>query len=232
MKNLLFFFCILFFHIGFAQESGAYKTEDRNLPPFQFLKVFGNIEIELNECLPNEEKVHIKTLDLETSSVETKVENGELKIRLLKDFFSKGRVKIILFMADIQEIKLSAGARVFFDEALRTSSFKLDLNSGSEARLEVICKNLILTISEGSKIHISGKAETLELAAFTKSTVESFGFVCRKASVKSNTNSKVLINCLDELEMKATLGGKIIYRGSPKVSTEAANTGGEITRFK
>lgn len=232
MKNALLFFCIILFKSIAAQENSAYKTEDRNLPTFQFLKVFGNIEIELNECLPNEEKVHIKTLDLETSSVETKVENGELKIRLLKDLFGKGRVKIILFMADIQEVKLSAGARIFYNEALRTTNFKLDLNSGSEARLELICKNLILTISEGSKVHISGKTETFELSAFTKSTVESFGLITRKAKIKSNTNAKVLVNCLDELEMKATLGGKIIYRGSPKVSSETSNTGGTISRFK
>lgn len=232
MKQLLLIFSILYCQFSIAQENSNYKTEDRNLPPFQFLKVFGNIEIELNECLPNEEKVHIKALELETSSVETKVENGELRIRLLKDLFSKGRVKIILFVADIQEVKLSAGARIFYDEALRTDNFKIDLNSGSEARLDVICKNLILNISEGSKIHISGKAETFELAAFTKSTVESFGLISRKSKVKSNTNSKVLVNCLDELEMKATMGGKIIYRGSPKISVETANTGGEITRFK
>jgi Putative auto-transporter adhesin, head GIN domain len=238
MKKL--FLSLLFAASGlllFAQKTvNDPNAEKRAVGSFHGIDVGTGIELTLTHGGSEEVAVSASTTEFRDRIV-TKVENGILKIHyetktgsINKKYETKG-LKAYVSYKSLDRLHASTGAEVEIVGTLQSTSMDMKANTGAEINGKVDIGTLKLDQNTGSKVTLSGKADKLEAEGSTGSKFTGEDMNTNTCDVQVSTGARISIHAEKELQVKASTGGIVKYKGNAGLREIKTSTGGSVSRI-
>ncbi len=239
MKKIILTFLVAVITAGavFAQKTiNDPLAEKRSVSGFHGIEVGTGVELFLSEG--NAEEVAVSASKTEfRDKIVTKVENGILKIHyetktgsINKKKESKD-LKAWVSYKTLDLLHAGTGAEVKIQGVIKSPSFNMNASTGAIIRGEVSFNELKVDQSTGSRITLSGKADKLVFEGSTGSKFMGEDMSTMNCNVKVNTGSKVSVNAGKELQVKASTGGIVKYKGDAGIREIKTNTGGSVSKI-
>jgi len=226
MKNLVLSIIALFISwSSFAVETDSLS---RNLENFHALNVFGNIKVEMKKADKPSLVITSKTYDV--SKVTSMVEKGVLNLKS-NAIGDEKEVMVTLYYTTIDNIKVDAGANIVGTDTLKATNLTLKLVKGSLMRGIIKTENLIVTITQGSEVRLSGVTNELSVISNSGALFDSYPLISQIADIKTNTGGRVNVFVKQKIKAKAKMGGIVNYKGAPKIESVEPIMGGEINKL-
>jgi hypothetical protein len=208
----------------------AQESEVRKLPHFTNLVVNDRIIVRLIKS--ESDSVIIKPQGIQTSSIQTEVNNSLLNIRTYGEPFAKKKVIVTLYYTQIKSITVNGGADVSTVSAFKSDSLKVDLNTGGMLYLNADLGCLSGKITEGSILTAEGKTREMDFTVATSGSLSAFNLISEIGRIIVSSGGKAKVNVVKELEASASSRGYISYKGSPAKFTPEINTNGTISVYE
>lgn len=160
------------------------------------------------------------------------VHGGVLRIRLEPGFYYDiGKVfRATVRMPRIEALTLSAGSRGDLGTGFASDApLALTLSGGSEARGTIDCGDFSAVLSGGSDLQLYGTAEDAFVNASGGSDVNCGNFRIRDGDLVASGGSDVTVHATGLLDVEASGGSEIWYRG-PATLRHVNTSGGSTVR--
>lgn len=239
MKKLFLSFLIVATAIPFINAQKIIKdanAEKRAVSGFHGISVATGIDLILAEGLIEEVAVSAKTNEFR-DKIMTRVEDGILKIyyetrtgAVNKKNETKD-LKAYVSYKSLDQLHISTGAELTINGVLKSPKLNLTANTGGLVSGEVDITLLKIEQSTGSKITLSGKAGTLDVEGTTGSKFKGDDMTTLKTDVSVSTGAIASVSAEKELQVKASTGGNVKYKGSPSIREIKKGTGGAVTKI-
>lgn len=239
MKKLFLAFLLIF---SSALILSAQKTvndpnaEKRTVGSFHGIEVATGIELTLTQGNTEEVAVSASTPEFRDRIV-TKVENGILKIQYETKTGSINKrnetkdLKAYVSFKSLDRLYVTTGAEVEIVGTLQSSSLDMKANTGAEIKGQVDIATLKLDQNTGSRVTLSGKADKLEAEGSTGSRFMGEDLVTNTSDVHVSTGARATVNAEKELQVKASTGGIVKYKGNAGIREIKTNTGGTVSKI-
>ncbi len=239
MKKLLL--SLLFAGIGsgflMAQKTiSDNNAEKRNVGSFHGISVGTGIKLILTEGSTEDVAVSAAKTEYRDKIV-TKVENGILKIHYENKLNSINRkkerkdLKAYVSYKTIDQLDANTGAEVQIEGTLRSSSLKMNVNTGATVKGTVKVDDLTVNQNTGSEITFNGDAGKINVDGDTGSMFKGIDLKTDNCNVTASTGAGVYITVQKELYIKANTGGFVKYKGDAGVREIKTNTGGSVSKI-
>lgn len=226
-KNYFLPFYVLF--VSMSVFSLAQGSQIRNVPAFNGVKVFGNIQVNLQKGQSQQVRVSARGVDIE--KVNTYVDDGLLKIKMQEGIYKETEVKVVITYTQLIEITASGSARIYVNSKIEQSKFYADVNSGGFARLNVSVEEIKLNLHSGGELDISGRAQSQQSKVVSGAQLYAVGLESDHVTIKTNTGGMAEVFVKKSIDGTAATGGGIRYKGNPKISNVKGTLGGSVSRY-
>lgn len=212
------------------------NAEKRNVGSFHGIDVATGIELVLTKGATEEVAVSASTTEFRDKIV-TRVENGILKIHYETKTGSINKkneaknLKAWVSYKTLDRLHATTGAEVEIDGVLSSSSLDMKANTGAEIKGKVDISSLKLDQSTGSKVALSGKAGKLEAEGSTGSKFEGDELNVDNCNLQVSTGARINIHAEKELQVKASTGGIVRYKGNAGIREIKTSTGGTVSKI-
>ncbi|AOW21109.1 head GIN domain-containing protein [Urechidicola croceus] len=220
MRKIMILF-LLVSTIGFSQE-----TIKNEVGSFNELKVFNGLNVSIEKGSTRSIEISGKKAD----EVVVKNINGRLKLSMrFPETFNSDEVEITLFYSnDINVIDANEGSYIGSDGTLSQQNVELKTQEGAIIDLDLDVKYLTVKSVTGGQVYTSGNAENQDIEVTTGGAYKAYDLKSNYSTVMCASGGIVNINVSELLDAKVRLGGKILYKGSPKEVKTKKIIGGTI----
>mgnify|MGYP003604115056 CR=1 FL=1 len=224
----------------------------RTVPAFKGIEASAGVDVEFSQN--PQQSVVVKVEPDKQQYIITEVESGILKIFINnkgKKNLNINNVKILVSGPKLSKLTTKSGATFKAVTPVKENTFAVSCNSGSSvsgsfkiatntamevesgsnAKIELQTKSLALDASSGSSLKLSGSADSGVISANSGSSVSAGDFVMKTAVVQATSGSSVKINTTESVTASASSAASIQYKGNPSKVTKSAQevTGASIT---
>jgi Putative auto-transporter adhesin, head GIN domain len=223
--------------VSAQKEINDPNAQKRNVGSFHGIEVGTGITLTLTEGTTEEVAVSAATPEFRDRIV-TEIENGILKIHYDSKLGSVNKrketksLKAYVAYKKIDLLHAGTGAEVNINGLLQATDLDMDANTGALIEGQVNIMNLKINQNTGSRINISGKAGKLDIEGNTGSKFVGEEMITTDCSVKVSTGAQVTVRAENALEVKASTGGRVKYKGAASIREIKTNTGGSVTKIK
>ncbi len=135
-------------------------------------------------------------------------------------------------MPQLRALVLSAGSHANLGSGFRsTLPLACVLSAGSSARGEIETGSLSAVLSAGSEIILTGSGTQGALVASSGSRADLGNFTLNSGSVAASGGSTVTVNVLGALNIDASGGSTVNYRGNPTLGSVNSSGGSTVKRI-
>ncbi len=209
---------------------GECVTESRTLPTFTAVRATDGIRVTVRQS--DSCSVEVNATPAMQEHVKCRVDDGLLRIGLSH---MKGKpalgdaVTVHLTAPDITALTALSAARISTPDTLRTPALEAEATSAGEIEALVIADRITCYATSAGRIELDGRCARLDSRATSAAHTALSSLACDTAyiSVTSAAVSSVNGRWLD---LKATSGGQIKYRGGQANLDKHSTSGGSITR--
>jgi hypothetical protein len=212
------------------------NVEKRTVGSFHGIDVGTGIELSLSEG--NSEEVAVSANSAEhRDKIVTKVENGILKIHYENKLNAANRknetkgLRAYVSFKTLDKLYASTGAEVEITGVIKSASLDMKANTGAEINGKVDVGTLTLDQNTGSKVNLTGKADKLEVEGSTGSRFMGEDMITSTSEVKVSTGARVTVNADKELQVRASTGGTVKYKGNAGIREIKTGTGGNVSKI-
>lgn len=154
-----------------------------------------------------------------------------LSIEYKRPGFQTGKpiedLRIFITAPDIADLEFGSASRAFV-MGFRQDNLNIHLTGAALVELDVEAQALAAIIEGASKLNVHGHGEILEAKVLGASTLNSFDFEVKEATVETHSASSANIFARDQLKIKTFGASKVVYKGDAKVDIE--KSGGSSVR--
>lgn len=190
--------------------SGVTATEGREVAGFT--RVSASTGVDVTVTPGAEDAVEVTADDNVLPLVATTLEADTLRIHLTNSVRTRTPVKVVVTARRLTGVVASAGASVTADK-LSADSWTADVSSGGSVTARGTADRQTVSVSSG------GSYDGGDLA-------------CKAVAVEASSGGSATVHATDTLKATASSGGSVRYRGSPKVVTPSASSGGSVSEEK
>ena len=212
------------------------NAEKRTVSSFHGIEVSTGIELTLTKGNTEEVAVSASTPEFRDRIV-TRVENGILKIHYetktgaINKKNETKNLKAYVSYKTLDRLYANTGAEVDIADLLQADELDMKANTGAEINGKVEIGKLKLDQNTGSRVTLTGKADKLEAEGSTGSRFNGEDLTTNNSDVKVNTGARITVSAEKELQVKASTGGIVRYKGSAGIREIKTNTGGTVSRI-
>jgi hypothetical protein len=222
MNKIVLVIALSFTQFGFSQV-------EKKVGDFNKVTTFDKIDVLL---IPSKEnKVILNGID--SKEVELVNKNGELKIRMPLTKLLKGdAISATVYYVKIDAVEANEGSRIASDAVLESLSFDIIAKEGSEIKLKLETQRLKIKVTNGSKIHLEGKAQNQDILINSGGIYKAEKLISSQIIITANAGGEATIFATDFVDAKVRAGGNIIIFGKPKQIDQKVIAGGSIQESK
>ncbi len=239
MKKLLLSFLLVAITTPFINAQKVINdanAEKRAVNGFHGIHVATGIDLVLTAGNTEEVAVSAATTEFRDKII-TRVENGILKIYYETKTGAVNKrketkdLKAYVSYKSLDNLYVSTGAELTINGILKSTKLSMTVNTGALVSGEVYIEKLKVDQSTGSKVTLSGKAGTLEVDGSTGSKFKGEDMNTTVSNVTVSTGAIVSVSAEKELQVKASTGGNVKYKGAPSIRDIKKSTGGSVTKI-
>jgi hypothetical protein len=222
--------------VSAQKEINDLNVEKRSVSSFHGIDVGTGITLILTEGTTEEVTVSAATAEFRDKIV-TKVENGILKIRYESKLGSVNKrketkdLKAYVAFKSLDILHANTGAAVEINGVLKTTDLDMKANTGALIKGKVDVSSIKINQNTGSRIALSGKAGKLDIEGDTGSKFTGEEMATTDCTVKVSTGAQVTVLAEKALDVKASTGGVVKYKGNASIRAIKTNTGGSVTKI-
>ena len=207
----------------------GFSQVEKKVGDFNKVTTFDKIDVLL---IPSKEnKVILNGID--SKEVELVNKNGELKIRMPLTKLLKGdAISATVYYVKIDAVEANEGSRIASDAVLESLSFDIIAKEGSEIKLKLETQRLKIKVTNGSKIHLEGKAQNQDVLINSGGIYKAENLISSQIIITANAGGEATIYATDFVDAKVRAGGNIIIFGKPKQIDQKVIAGGSIQESK
>lgn len=235
MKSLFLFLLTAFV----ATAAGAQKTvydanaEKRNVGSFHAIQITNAFDVVITQG--NEESVAVSAASKDDiQRVETKVEDGVLKIRYndsKKWWGNNKKLKAYIAVKNLDALHASGASGIKIEGGLKTTSLDLRLSGASDLKGELnIDGDLKANLSGASDMDVTGSAQNVTIDASGASDVKAYNFTTNTCNVDASGASGVRITVDKELSAKLSGASNVSYKGAAVIRDIKTSGASSISR--
>lgn len=195
------------------------QDDSRDLDKFTKIDAATSVNIELIKSNQHKAEIWIDEGDLEELKVE--VFGNTLKVKWIDraklwrgdNWNRKATLKI--YYKSIDELSVSAGARIVSDDQIKTDHFEIDASSGGKAVVEVDAEVIDANVSSGGSLDIEGTTDELVVDASSGGSFHGKELESRRVKAKASSGGNAKVWATQRIEANASSGGNVKYRGNP-----------------
>ena len=213
------------------------SMEDRKLPYFDQLKVYGPFRVYLEKG--ERESISISAYGWREDEIITEVKNDRLKIKLKdefgvlknkdKDQDHRRRVRVFLTYTELRVIDAVAGADLLSKSTIESGTLELSVAKGAVCDLDIEVNKLDVSVTTGGVAHLEGVAKIQEATVQTGSQLDAFYLESNDVYIKAHTGGTAEVRANKSIEARAGTGGSITYRGRPEIRDINTSLGGSVS---
>ena len=207
----------------------GFSQVEKKVGDFNKVTTFDKIDVILIPS--NENKIILNGIN--AKEVELVNKNGELKIRMPLTKLLKGdAISATVYFVKIDAVEANEGSRIASDAVLENLSFDIIAKEGSEIKLKLETQRLKIKVTNGSKIHLEGKAQNQDVLINSGGIYKAEKLISSQIIITANAGGEATIFATDFVDAKVRAGGNIIIFGKPKQIDQKVIAGGSIQESK
>ncbi|MDN3503966.1 MAG: DUF2807 domain-containing protein [Rhabdochlamydiaceae bacterium] len=234
MKILSLLFCFLSMsflngaYMNQIEGSGIIKTETRNLPPFQELRIVGKALVFLQQG--DESEISIEGDDNIVPLITTDIENKMLSISPLNNYSIDPKVPLIykITTPQIDFIQLTGSSDLKSDGELHSEFFRVNITGSATCDLTLYTTDLHVEISGSGKLTANGSTQKENIIISGSGQFLGNHMKSSESHIRIAGSAIAKVNALDILNIVITGNGIIYYSGDPKVYKKITGNGSLI----
>lgn len=231
MKNILWMILLVgsMLSCRYKSGSGEIVSREKSVDNFTELDVSGGFEVEIKKG--TSQKLRVEADDNIIDDIETRVEAGQLKIKLRDGFnLHDAHMKIFITAPSITSIKSSASAQVTtIDDLSEQETIRLKASSGSSIKAGINAPAITADASSGAQINLSGRTKNFSAEGSSGASVDADNLLSENTIVQTSSGATLDVHASVSLNAKASSGGSINYRGAASV-IKKESSGGNIDK--
>jgi Putative auto-transporter adhesin, head GIN domain len=209
--------------------NGKITTEVRTIKEeFSSIDVNSAIEVVLEQS--NDKFVSVEADENLQKLIDTKVENGVLKIEPNESINASKTVKVIIRMPKIECLDASSSSIIKGIGTFKGEAISIDASSASEVNVNLKYDDITLDASSAGNINAKGMAIKLETSATSGSQIEANELLVNEVTADVSSGGNIKIHPIVSLNGSASSGGSIRYDIEPKSITKDESSGGNVGR--
>jgi hypothetical protein len=210
MKKLIFLGVLMINYLNLFCQT----NEERNLSPFDKLKVSSEVNVYLSKG--QEEKLKIVALGVELSDIETTVTGKTLQIELTRGIHVDTHVEIYLTYKEIRDISVGSSGKVSVQNTIVGDKVTLDAYTNGELDAELNLKTADIKIGQGAVVRLKGKLGSMDAKVSTGGILSALDIQTDSSYVRVGSAGTAKINAVYLLDAEIRTGGTLTYSGKPK----------------
>jgi len=211
--------CNFNLNLAGVNGNGNVTSEERAIDA-DFNAVKGSSGLDIIITKGEENKIVIEADENLHEIIETKVENGILKIGVNGNIGNYEKKSVYVTYTSINTVKASSGADVVVNSILEVENLTLDSSSGASITAQVFSKSLYAQASSGADLKITGKSSSLKAKASSGADIDAKELLVLNCNADVSSGADIKVNVKDTLQIEATSGGDIDYYGNPTIAAE------------
>ena len=231
-KNKLIIVCIgLLFAVAVNAQNREFEV--RAVAPFNEIKVSTGINLYLKQG--DENQISVETDKRFMNNVITEVKgdilhiyytdrNPIIKIKI------NATINVYVTAVWLELIEISSGADLYCQQQLKLDKLTVRSSSGSDARIDVECRELALYASSGSDIKAKGSAIKLKASASGGSDINTRELEAVYGVLNASSGADIISLVTGEIEVSASSGADITYYGNPIPKVIRQSGGGDVRK--
>lgn len=225
---LLFSSCKFDFNNG-IEGNGKVVTENRPIAD-KFTKVASDSGMEVIVEQADQVMVEVEADDNIVKHITTKVKDGELIVSTDESIESAQAMVVRVKMPVIEGLKTSSGSNIKTNSTIKGVSLEVKSSSGSEIDATVEYESVSSESSSGSNLKLAGKSLKFSAESSSGSEIDAAELIANDIKAQASSGSSVETHALVSLNGKASSGGSVRYKGTPKSVTKEETSGGSVSK--
>jgi len=219
--------------ITIVKSNKSRSDENRTVSGYSAISSSGSYNVFIT--MSNKESLRLEGSTDIISQIETKVENGILKIRNkkqmnMRSWNSGGKVNIYIEAKTLHGITLSGSGDIDVSGTVKSTELTNTISGSGSISQSMDVENFVAIISGSGKIHAKGNAENAKITIAGSGDFEGNGLQTTNASAKVSGSGNITISVDKSLEALMSGSGNIRYSGNPSVKSTKSGSG-SISRY-
>lgn len=219
--------------ITLVKSNASISDESRTVSGFSGITSSGSYTIFIT--MGDKESLRLEGSSAMINQIETKVENGILKIRNKKQmnwrsWNSGGKVTIYIEARTLHGITLSGSGDIDVSGTVKSTGLTNTISGSGSISQSMDAENFVAIISGSGKIIAKGKAENAKITIAGSGNFEGKELQTSNSTVKISGSGNITIATDKYLEALISGSGNIRYGGNPSVKYTKSGSG-SISRY-
>ena len=229
MKNIrTLLMLLLMVSIGTAY---AYQRDNRDLKGFDEISL--GVSAHLHLSIGNEFKVEMEGDEDDMDEIETKVENGVLKIRHERRSgwsWNMDRVDIYVTMPEVNGLRVSGSGSIRSEDTIKSDDLELAVSGSGDLEVDIDARMVNLSISGSGDVELSGKAGEFKSTISGSGGIDAFDLVIENCDVRISGSGSVRVEVTGSLDARISGSGSVYYEGDPENVNSSTSGSGRVRK--
>ncbi len=208
--------------------SGDMIKESRTVDDFSGISVSDGIDLYLT--MTDENSVEVESNDNIIPHIDTYLSGTTLIVEIndAVNIVGAAKIKVFVNAKDISFLSLSGGSFASIENDITADRLDIELSGGSNLSASVWCNNLVVNLSGASEITVDGGTENYDLTSSGGSTALGYDMITNQLSCDISGGGTLKLTVNESLEVTASGGSIIHYKGSGDISKKELSGGSEL----
>lgn len=203
-------------------------TEDRSLKEdFTKIKVSTGLDLYISQGKSTE--ITVEADENLQDIIITEINDGVLKIYSEKNIWKAKARKIYVTVATLEGVTATSGSDVYTEETIKVNNISVSATSGADIRMALDANSVSSSATSGSDVEISGITNQHSASATSGASIDAYELESKNVTVKVTSGADINVYASETIDAKATSGGDIDFKGSPKQVNKKSSSGGSIS---
>ena len=204
--------------------SGNVKSETRTVGAFQSIDLQGTGNIYVTQG--NESSLRVEAEDNLLPYLQTNVTNGILRVGMNQSCVRNTRpINVYATMRDVRDLSVGGAGNIVSQSPLTSDRISVGIAGSGSIDLNVTATTLNSSITGAGSERVAGKVSIHRVTIAGTGTLDAFdlGTATTIIDITGTGNAKVTVS--ENLTVKISGAGTVMYRGNPTVSKEITGVG-------
>jgi hypothetical protein len=207
---------------------GDVVTRDRQVEPFNILKVSAGIDVFITQG--DHEALVVEADENLHEVILTEVTDNALKVYTEHNIRHAEAKKVHVTYKNLSSIRISSAGDVEGVNRMQADELSISLSSAGDLKLELDARRIDIDVSSSGDASLSGTTDELDADLSSAGELRAFSLEAKKCRVDVSSAGDAWVNASEELDMSSSSAGDIYYMGNATITHMSTSSAGSIIR--